>query len=194
MVIGRAERRRRGLTEIDLPIAAQFPDQVAGMVLLDSAAPKLGLVPPTNTEPYNFVGRASALLPAVAHLRAGRLVAQMSYGSLPPRSRDEARANSSTARHFASFIEELDGSASMQASLLTDLGGKPLIVLTADRNADDGCSRSRTTWPHCRPTVSIVTYATHTSLSEDEADSAAGSQAVHHVVVSVRISHPLPPQ
>jgi hypothetical protein len=29
---------------------------------------------------------------------------------------------------------------------------------------------------------------------EDEADSAAASQAVHHVVVSVRISHPLPPQ
>lgn len=78
-----------------------------------------------------------------------------------------------------------------QASLLTDLGGKPLIVLTADRNADDGCSRSRTTWPHCRPTVSIVTHA---SLLEDEADSAAASQAVHHVVVSVRISHPLPPQ
>jgi len=78
MVIGRAERRRRGLPEIDLPIAAQFPDHVAGMVLLDSAAPKLGLVPPTNTEPYNFVGRVSALLPAVAHLGAGRLVAQIS--------------------------------------------------------------------------------------------------------------------
>ena len=61
------------------------------------------------------------------------------YGSLPPRSRDEARANSSTARHLGSFIEEfLEGSPSMhQASSLTNLNGKPLIVFTADRSADD---------------------------------------------------------
>ena len=41
--------------------------------------------------------------------------------SLPPRSRDEARANSSTARHLGSHIEEfLEGSASVhQAASLT---------------------------------------------------------------------------
>jgi hypothetical protein len=39
----------------------------------------------------------SALLPTIAHSVAGRLVAQVSYGSVPPRSRDEARANPSTA-------------------------------------------------------------------------------------------------
>ena len=89
-----------------LSFAAQFPDQVAGMVLLDSTAPKPGPAPPTNTESYNVLGRVSALLSAVAHLGAGRLIAQSSYGSLPPRSRDEARANASTARHLASFIEE----------------------------------------------------------------------------------------
>ncbi len=82
-----------------------------------------------------------------------------------------------------------------QASLLTDLGGKPLIVLTAERNADDGCSRSRTTWPTLS-TNSLHRHvnATHASLLEDEADSAAASQAIHDVVVSVRMSHPLPPQ
>ena len=89
-----------------LSFAAQFPDQVAGMVLLDSTAPKPGPAQPTNTESYNVLGRVSALLPAVAHLGAGRLVAQSSYGTLPPRSRDEARANSSTARDLGSFIEE----------------------------------------------------------------------------------------
>jgi hypothetical protein len=36
--------------------------------------------------------------------------------------------------------------------------------------------------------------ATHASLVDDEADSAAASQAIHDVVVSVRTSHPLPPQ
>jgi hypothetical protein len=51
----------------------------------------------TNGRVDNFVGRVSALLPTIAHSVAGRLVAQVSYGSVPPRSRDEARANPSTA-------------------------------------------------------------------------------------------------
>ena len=80
----------------------------------------------------------SALLPAVAHLGAGRLIALSSYDSLPTRSRDEARANASTARSLDSFIEEfLEGSASVQqAAAVTDLNGKPLIVLTADGGND----------------------------------------------------------
>jgi pimeloyl-ACP methyl ester carboxylesterase len=179
-----------------LSFAAQFPDQVAGMVLLDSTAPKPGPARPTNTESYSVLRRVSALLPAVAHVGAGRLLAQSSYGTLPPRSRDEARANSSTARHLGSFIEEfLEGSASVQqASLLTDLGGKPLIVLTADRNAD-GEWQSAQDHLATLSTNSLHRHvdATHASLLEDEADSAAASQAIHDVVESVRTSRPLRP-
>src|SRR5918993_324185 len=87
--------------------AAQFPDQVTGMVLLDSTAPSPGPAQPTNTESYSLLRRVAVLLPAVAHLGAGRLLNPFSYGTLPPRSRDEARANSSTARHLASWIEEV---------------------------------------------------------------------------------------
>ena len=85
--------------------AAQFPDQVAGMVLLDSTAPKPGPArPPTAVPPTSRSRRR--LVSAVAHLGVGRLIAQFSYGTLPPRARDEARANASTARNLASFIEE----------------------------------------------------------------------------------------
>jgi hypothetical protein len=164
MVIGRAERRRRGLPEIDLPIAAQFPDQGRWHGVARFRCTQ------TRSRAANQHRALQLRRSRVGVIACGRASRSRTpgrpdvYGSLPPRSRDEG-ANSSTARHFASFIEEfLDGSASMQqASLLTDLGGKPLIVLTADRNADDGCSRSRTTWPPCRPTVSIVplTQPTH---------------------------------
>jgi pimeloyl-ACP methyl ester carboxylesterase len=43
-----------------LSFAAQFPDQVAGMVLLDSTAPKPGPALPTNTDSKSVVGRVSA--------------------------------------------------------------------------------------------------------------------------------------
>jgi pimeloyl-ACP methyl ester carboxylesterase len=180
-----------------LSFAAQFPDQVAGLVLLDSTAPKPGPARPTYTESYSVLRRVSALLPAVAHLGAVRLLAHADSGSLPPRSRDEARANSSTARHLASFIEEfLEGSPSMQqAASLTDLGGKPLIVLTADRNADEQW-QSKQDHLATLSTNSLHrhTNATHASLVEDEADSAAASQAIHDVVAAVRTSQPLPPR
>jgi pimeloyl-ACP methyl ester carboxylesterase len=177
---------------------AQFPNQVAGMVLLDSTAPKPGRAQPTNADSYSLLGRVAVLLPAVAHLGAGRLLNPISYGSLPPRSRDEARANSSSARHLASWLEEFrEGSRSMQqASSLTNLDGKPLIVLTADtghdanwQSAQDQMAKLSTNSLH-----RVAKDTTHQSLTEDEADSAAASQAIRDVVASVRTSQPLPPK
>jgi pimeloyl-ACP methyl ester carboxylesterase len=162
-----------------LSFAAQFPDQVAGMVLLDSTAPKPGPALPTNTESDDFLGRVSALLPAVAHLGAGRLLNPFSYGSLPPRSQYEARANSSTARHLRSWIKEVvEGSVStQQAASLTDLDGKPLIVLTADKGNQDDEWQSKQDHLATLSTNSLHRHvnATHASLLEDEADAAAAS-------------------
>src|SRR4029453_388102 len=90
--------------------------------------------PPTDTQSSEVVGRLSALVSAVAHLGVGRLIAQASSGTLPPRAEDEARANASTARHLASFLKEYlaEANTSMQeASSLTTLGGNPLIWVTA---------------------------------------------------------------
>jgi pimeloyl-ACP methyl ester carboxylesterase len=175
--------------------AAQFPDQVAGMVLLDSTAPKPGPAQPTDTESYSLLHRVAVLFPAVAHLSAGRLLNPFSYGSLPPRSRDEARANSATARHLGSWIEELlaASASAHQASLLTDLDGKPLIVLTADTGND---AKWQPAQEHMATlsTNSLHRVAhdtTHQSLLDDEADSAAASKAIHDVVASVRSSQPL---
>jgi hypothetical protein len=146
---------------------------------------------------YSILRRVSALLPAVAHLGAVRPLAHADSGSLPPRSRDEARANSSTARHLASFIEEsVEGSASVhQAASLTDLDGKPLIVLTADTGHD-------ATWQSAQDQLATLSTnslhrhvdATHASLVDDETDSAAASQAIHDVVGAVRTSQPLAPR
>jgi pimeloyl-ACP methyl ester carboxylesterase/FtsH-binding integral membrane protein len=178
--------------------AAQFPDQVAGMVLLDSTAPKPGPVQPTNTDPDNVIGRVAALSAASAHLGAGRLLNPLSYTTLPPRSRDEARANSSTARNLASSVEEyaVANTSMQQASALTSLNGKPLIVLTADEGNNDNQWQSKQDHMAKLSTNSLHRHAnaTHASLLDNEADAAVASQAIHDVVIAVRTSRPLAPR
>ncbi|HEY5846014.1 MAG TPA: alpha/beta fold hydrolase [Microlunatus sp.] len=176
--------------------AAHYPDQIAGLVLLDSTAPRPGPALPTDPESYNLLSRVSALVPAVAHLGAGRLLAQFSYDTLPPRSRDEARANASTARNLGSYIEEFveANTAMQQAASLTNLNGKPLIVLTADTGNAAGWQQKQDQMATLSTnSLHRVAYATtHASLLDDETDSAAASQAIRDVVVSVRTSRPLP--
>jgi pimeloyl-ACP methyl ester carboxylesterase len=178
-----------------LSFAANYPDQVAGMVLLDSTAPASAPVPPAKAGSYDLVGRISALLPAVAHLGVARVYGQSSYDTLPPRSRDEARARSATASDVASFLNEfLEGSMAVhQAASLVDFADKPLIVVTAGRghdaawlSAQDKLATLSTNSRH-----RIVADATHASLVLDETDGTAASQAVRDVVASVRTSRPL---
>jgi pimeloyl-ACP methyl ester carboxylesterase len=177
-----------------LSFAAQFPAEVAGMVLLDSTAPNPGSAHPASTESSTVPGRVSALMPAVAHLGVGRLIAQSSYDDLPPEVQDSARANGSTVRDLDSSLQEfLQGSASIQqAASLTDLGAKPLVVLTADTGSD---ARWQAAQQHLATlstnSVHRHAQATHESLVGDQADSAAASQAIVDVVFAVRASQPL---
>jgi pimeloyl-ACP methyl ester carboxylesterase len=178
--------------------AAQFPDQVAGMVLLDSTAPKPGPAPKSNNDPYNLIGRVAALSAASAHLGVGRLLNPFSYTTLPPRSRDEARATSSTASALASFVEEygVANTSMQQASALTSLNGKPLVVLTADEGITDDQWQAKQEHMATLSTNSLHRHAsaTHQSLLADEADAAVASQAIHDVVIAVRTSRPLAPR
>jgi pimeloyl-ACP methyl ester carboxylesterase len=178
-----------------LRFAAMFPDQVAGMVLLDSTAPKSGPALPTSGRSDSVFRRVSLLFSSVAHFGVGRLIAQSSYGTLPPQSRDEARANASSAPHLASFIEEFAeaNTAMQQASSLASLNGKPLIVLTADRGINDAQWQVKQNHLATLSTKSLHRHAdaTHESLLDDQADSAAASQAIQDVVASIRASQQL---
>ncbi len=181
-----------------LRFAAKYPDQVAGMVLLDSTAPKSGPALPTNGGSNSVLRRASLVFSTVAHFGVGRLIAQSSYATLPPHAKAEARANASTAPHLASFIDEFvqANAAMQQASSLTSLSGKPLIVLTADEGNNDDQWQAKQNHLATLSTNSLHRHAdaTHESLLDDQADAAAASQAIHDVVVSVRNSTPLAPR
>jgi pimeloyl-ACP methyl ester carboxylesterase len=182
-----------------LTFAATYPDQVAGMVLIDSTAPASAATPPTQpTKPgsYDPVGRISALLSDVAHFGVARLVGQTSYATLPPRSRDEARARSATANHVQSFLNESreGGMAAQQAATLTNFADKPLIVLTAGRGNDNAwqAAQDKLATLSTNSRHRVIADATHASLAENETDAAAASQAIRDVIASVRTSRPLP--
>jgi pimeloyl-ACP methyl ester carboxylesterase len=178
-----------------LRFAAMFPDQVAGLVLLDSTAPKPGPALPTNSGSDGVLRRVSLLLSTIAHFGVGRLIAQGDYGTLPPGVQGEARANASTAPHLASFLEEFvqANTAMQQALSLTSLNGKPLIVVTADQGINDDHWQAKQDHLATLSTNSLHRHveATHASLLGNQADSAAASQAISDVVEAVRTARPL---
>lgn len=178
--------------------AAQYPDEVAGMVLIDSTAPNSNPVPPTTKGSERLLKRVSALLSATARLGVGRLIVQASSSDLPLSYRDEANASAATAKEMAAFIDEyaVAGRSASEAGELTTLGGKPLIVLTAEQGNSPG-------WmPHQddMATLStdsrheVVPGSTHQSLTDDPAHAAVVSGAIVDIVEAIRTGSPLATQ
>ena len=181
-----------------LTFAARYPDEVAGMVLLDSTAPKPaapkpaapGAVQPADGGRPDVLGRASALVSASARLGLGRLYARFDVGSLPPGSRDEARASIATPDNLRSTIDEyVQANTSMQqAAELRDFAGKPLVVLTAGSGSDSAWSAKQDRLAALSPDSvhRVVAGATHEMLVADEKAAAGTTQAILEVVSSVR--------
>ena len=174
--------------------AAQYPDDVAGLVLVDSTGRKSGATPATSPDDgnsFDIMGRVSALLSSTAELGVGRLLSQGSYDSLPPQSADEAEATGSTAGNLRSTIDEyLQANTSTgQAGALEDFGDKPLVVLTAGSGSDADKIAAHDNLAAALSTNSVhrvVAGATHESLILDEQDAAATTQAILDVVSSVQ--------
>jgi pimeloyl-ACP methyl ester carboxylesterase len=177
--------------------AARYPDQVAGMVLLDSQPNEAltgGL--PNFPSQYNILGRATALFPSVARLGVFQLVNRFAGDPLPVPIRDQERAVVSAANlnriqrdEFANLPATLK-----EAADLTTLGNRPLIVVTAVKGADAG-------WlPLQDKMVGLSTNSLHRLLPDtdhpgvihDKAGAAVASQAILDVVASARSGAPLP--
>jgi pimeloyl-ACP methyl ester carboxylesterase len=177
-----------------LTFAARYPDEVAGMVLVDSTAPASAANPdppsPGHGGSSNGMSRLSALYSTAARLGLARLYAQSAFGSLPPRSRDEVRASDATASTLRSTIDEYVqvAASSEQAAALGDFGDKPLIVLTAGSGHDATWStaQNRMATLSTNSVHRVIAGATHDDLVGNEEDAAATTQAILDVVASVQ--------
>jgi pimeloyl-ACP methyl ester carboxylesterase len=179
-----------------LNFATRSPDEVAGLVLIDSTAPASAPAPRTSSAgSYEPMSRVSALLSTSARFGLTRLYASLDYGSLPPRSREEVRASVATAENPQSTIDEyVQGSASAkEAAGLEDFGHKPLFVLTAGEGTAAGwmAKQDKLAALSTNSVHRVVDGAAHVDLVMNERPAAATSQAILDVVSSVRSGRPL---
>ena len=180
--------------------AAHYPDEVAGLILVDSTESKesaKSVITPFGgggSEPA--AGRVPVLASLSARLGLTRLVGQLDLGTLPPHSRDEARTSVAQASWVRSTVDEyMRGTASMQeAASLGDFANKPLFVLTAGEHpASWIASQKKMLSLSTNSVQEIVAGASHTDMVLEEKYATATAQAILAVVDSVRNDRPLSP-
>jgi pimeloyl-ACP methyl ester carboxylesterase len=155
--------------------AARYPDEVAGMVLIDAQPADAFTALPDYPGFYGPYRTVMTLAPSLARVGLGLLLATPADPS-----------GLQTARGMRDEVMALPA-ALEQAQAVSSLGNLPLIVVTAGSGqqagwleAQDALSRLSTASVH-----RVVAAATHESLASG-ADAAASTQAIQDVVASVR--------
>ena len=178
-----------------LTYAAQYPTDVAGMVLIDSTAPTTGSNQPITPRSYDPMDRVSALLSQTARFGVMRLLVSASGATLPPASENAERASVATSQHLRSTIDEYrqGGASAEEAAALTSLDTKPLYVLTAGEGSRPGwmSKQNRLAALSTNSAHHVVSGAAHVDLVIDQRAAVATSRAVLAVVASARTGTPL---
>jgi pimeloyl-ACP methyl ester carboxylesterase/drug/metabolite transporter superfamily protein YnfA len=172
-----------------LVYAAQYPQQVAGVALIDSSTPyQFDL--PDYPGFYSLWRRASALLPSLSRAGFGRLVLDTGYATLPPDARDALRAFAAEPRELRANHAEFAELRTVfdQAKALTNLGGKPLGVVSADVGQQAGWAEAQAELAQLSSNSVHRTArgATHEALLEDERFATLTSRTIIDVVRATR--------
>ena len=170
--------------------AAKYPDEVAGMVMLDAQPPDPFTSLPDYSAFYASTPTLYGILPSVARLGVLRLAYGSAFGDLPAAARDEERGDQASVRLQVSARDEI---AQLRASLqearaLTSLGARPLVVVTAVLEApagwvpaQDGLVSLSTNSVH-----RVMQDLSHAPLITSESGATASSKAILDVVAAVR--------
>ena len=173
-----------------MTFAERYPRDVAGMVLLDATSPHMFTGIATYPRFYEGYRRVTALFPSLARLGVGRVAYRSAFDAMPPRVREAGVAFSSTARFARSERDEWAEAPALmrQAGALRTLGDRPLIVLTAGRDMQEG-------WIPLQDSLAALSTnsvhrmlpdAVHDALVSDKAIAAQSAQAILEVVHAVR--------
>jgi pimeloyl-ACP methyl ester carboxylesterase len=175
-----------------LTYAARYPEQVAGMVLLDTTPP-YGV----STAAHSSTPGPVALLPSLARLGIGRLLPTSFWSALPEPAASQIEAFSTSPRGARNTAAESGTMPALlsQAQALSTVGSAPLVVLTAAEHvavpewatAHERMAALSTNSSH-RPTD-----ASHAGLLDQSHGAQLSAGAIADVVIAARTGSPLPP-
>ena len=175
--------------------AALYPDEVAGMVLLDAQPADAFTALPTFPSTYSAIRLSTGLLPSVARIGVYRVILALLPADLPAPYGDIERAEQSTPLLLSGQRDEFAvlPATLAQAAALTSLGDKPLVVVSATVDTQQG-------WPEAQKAmVSLSSNSshrlapgqTHSSLIASETGAEVSLQAIRDVLTSVRTGAPV---
>jgi pimeloyl-ACP methyl ester carboxylesterase len=163
-----------------LTFAARYPDDVAGLVLVDSTAPasdpESGHL--TRADSDDTMNRVSALVAGASRVGLGRFLGV-------------------TSSHLRSTIDEYihAGSSTQHAAAMRNFSDKPLAVLEAGSGSQTGWAASQEALASLSTNSlhRVVDGTTHASFITDQEDAAATTRGILDVVSAVRTKSPLIP-
>ena len=165
--------------------AELYPEEVAGVVLLDGQPAEAFTRLPNFPAFYRNFRRISAVLPSLARVGVARMIYHADFANLPPHVRDMQRASNSSVRASRSLRDEFAALPTTleQAGFTSGFGDKPLIVVTAGRDAQPGWIALQNELPMLSTNSQhrVLSNATHLSIIEGE-DASHSIQAIRDVV------------
>jgi len=174
--------------------ADRYPEQVAGMVLLDTTSPyrtAAGTMHAGSLGPF-------ALLPSVARLGVGRLFPTSTWSALPDPEASRFAAFVTSPRGLQNILDEMGSMPALldEAQRLSSLGSTPLVVLTAAGHASD------TVWNAAQDRMAALSTnsshrqgdADHGGLLDERSGAQQSADAITDVVRAVRGGMTLAPR
>src|SRR6476620_159213 len=177
--------------------AAHYPDEVAGVVLLDSTAssePAMSVIPAADNSSGDVIGRFATLTSLAAPVGLGRLYGDLAGGSLPTRDEHQLAYDIAQGNTVRSIVEEYlrAGATVQEAASLRDFGDKPLFVLTAGEHPESWMTgQKQSTALSTNSVWRVVDGATHQGLLGEKQYAVQTSKAVLDVVTAARTNQPL---
>src|SRR5215211_8029506 len=114
--------------------AARYPNQVAGVVLVDSSHPEQFTRSPQGRAMYEQTRRMGAFLPWLTRLGVSRLTnSYPAHPDLPAQQRAQIEAFNSSTQQVVTTVEEFSATPDTNAQVrsMGNLGDKPLAVVSA---------------------------------------------------------------
>jgi pimeloyl-ACP methyl ester carboxylesterase len=177
--------------------AARYPEEVAGVALIESSQPDQFSHRPQARDSYEPQKQIFDVASLAARLGIVRLLYKLTPAppELPQHQRAQIDALSPSTRQVSTYTLELRATpqSTTQTRSLRSLGNKPLAVVSALKQAEPGWLKLQDDLATLSPNSMhrVVEGATHTSVMYDRSDAQASSAAIVEVVTAVRNDRPL---